>query len=101
MADPRLRNLMIAAGPEAFRHGSRGVVHEAHICAQPWGFDLTDIRPPVHIWHGDADTNVPVAMAHTLAARIPDSHLTLFHEEGHLVVPKHWDEILAALLNAA
>ena len=49
----------------------------------------------------DADTNVPVAMAHTLAARIPDSHLTLFHEEGHLVVPKHWDEILAALLNAA
>ena len=74
---------MIAAGPEAFRHGSRGVVDEAHICAQPWGFDLTEIPPPVHIWHGDVHRGMSrVAMAHTLAARIPDSHLTLFHEQA-------------------
>jgi pimeloyl-ACP methyl ester carboxylesterase len=99
MASPRLRELMITAAPEAFRQGIRGIVHEARICAQPWGFDPAAIKPPVHIWHGDEDTNVPVAMAQHLAARIPDSSLTIYPGEGHLIVPKHWDDILAALLS--
>jgi pimeloyl-ACP methyl ester carboxylesterase len=98
MTNPRLRELMITAAPEAFRQGVRGVVHEARICAQPWGFDPAAIKPPVCIWHGDQDTNVPVAMAQHLAARIPDSSLTIYRGEGHLIVPKHWDEILAALV---
>jgi hypothetical protein len=46
-----------------------------------------------------SDTNVPVAMAQHLAVRIPDSSLTIYRGEGHLIVPKHWDEILAALLS--
>jgi pimeloyl-ACP methyl ester carboxylesterase len=99
LASPRLRELIMTAAPEAFRQGVRGVVHEARICAQPWGFDPAAIKPPVCIWHGDEDTNVPVAMARHLAARIPDSSLTIYRGEGHLIVPKHWDEILAALLS--
>ena len=99
MTRPRLREQMIAAAPEAFRQGVRGVVHEARICAQPWGFDPAAIKPPVRIWHGDQDANVPVAMARHLAARIPDSSLTIYPGEGHLIVPVHWDEILAALLS--
>jgi pimeloyl-ACP methyl ester carboxylesterase len=99
MTNPRLRELMITAAPEAFRQGVRGVVDEARICAQPWGFDPATVKPPVCIWHGDEDANVPVAMAQHLAARIPDSSLTIYRGEGHLIVPKHWDEILAALLS--
>jgi pimeloyl-ACP methyl ester carboxylesterase len=99
MTSPRLRELITTAAPEALRQGVRGVVHEVRICAQPWGFDLAAIKPPVCIWHGDEDTNVPVAMARHLAARIPDSSLTIYRGEGHLIVPKHWDEILAALLS--
>jgi pimeloyl-ACP methyl ester carboxylesterase len=67
---------------------------------QPWGFDPATIKPSVCIWHGDEDANVPVAMARDLAARIPDSNLTIYRGEGHFIVPKHWDEILAALLSA-
>jgi pimeloyl-ACP methyl ester carboxylesterase len=100
MTSPRLRELMTTAAPEAFRHGVRGVVHEARIYAQPWGFDPAAIKPPVFIWHGDEDANVPVAMARHLAARIPDSTLTIYRGEGHLIVPKHWTEILSTLLSA-
>ena len=100
MTDPGLRERMMAAASEAFRQGVRGAVHEAYICAQPWGFDPAAIKPPVHLWHGDQDTNVPVAMAQHLAERIPDSGLTIYPGEGHLIVPKHWDEILATLLSA-
>lgn len=100
MTGPALRERMMAAASEAFRQGVRGTVHEAHICARPWGFDPAAIKPPVHIWHGDQDTNVPVAMARYLAGRIPGSSVTIYPGEGHLIVPKHWDEILAALLSA-
>ena len=71
LTNPRPRELMITAASEAFRQGVRGIVHEARICAQPWGFDPAAVKPPVYIWHGDEDTNVPVAMAQHLAARIP------------------------------
>jgi len=100
MTGPALRERMMAAASEAFRQGVRGAIHEAHICARPWGFDPAAIKPPVHIWHGDQDTNVPVAMARYLAGRILGSSVTIYPGEGHLIVPKHWDEILGALLSA-
>src|SRR5215469_8284812 len=100
MTGPALRERMMAAASEAFRQGVRGTVHEAHICAKPWGFDPAAIKPAVHLWHGDQDTNVPVAMAQHLADQIPDSSLTIYPGEGHLIVPKHWDDILATLLSA-
>jgi pimeloyl-ACP methyl ester carboxylesterase len=100
MTDPRLRERIIAAGPEAFRQGIGGVVQEAHLCTQPWGFDPGAIEPPVYIWHGDQDSNVPVAMARHLAGQIPGSSLTIYPGEGHLIVPRHWAEILATLLAA-
>jgi pimeloyl-ACP methyl ester carboxylesterase len=100
MTDPRLRAQIIGTASEAFRQGVRGTVHEARIYAQPWGFDPATIKPPVHIWHGDHDANVPVAMARHLARQIPGSSLTIYPGEGHLIVPKHWDEIVSALLPA-
>ena len=100
MTEPRLREHMVVTAAEAFRPGVRGTVHEAHICARPWGFDLAAIKPQVHIWHGDQDTNVPVAMALNLAEQVPDSSLTIYPGEGHLIVPKHWDDILATLLSS-
>jgi pimeloyl-ACP methyl ester carboxylesterase len=99
MADPHLRAMIIETASEAFRQGVRGTVHEVHICAQPWGFDPATIKPPVHIWHGDQDTNAPVAIAQHLAGQIPGSSLTIFSAEGHLIVPKHWDQIVSALLS--
>jgi pimeloyl-ACP methyl ester carboxylesterase len=99
MMSPRLRELDVAAAPEAFRQGVRGFIHETRIFLRPWGFDPAAIKPPVFIWHGDEDANVPVAMAQHLAARIPDGRLTIYRGEGHLIVPEHWTEILAALLS--
>jgi len=39
---------------------------------KPWGFHLGDIRAPVHLWHGTADTMVPVAMGEFLAVHLKD-----------------------------
>ncbi len=98
MASPRMREFDTMAAPEAFRQGVRGFIHDARLYVQPWGFDPATIKPPVFIWHGDEDANVPVAMARRLAARIPGARLTVYRGEGHLIVPEHWADILAALL---
>ena len=99
MARPRMRDLGPRSAPEAFRQGVRGFVDEARIVAQPWGFDPSAIKPPVFLWHGADDANVPVAMARHLAARIPGSTLTVYRDEGHLIVPEHWTEVLDTLLS--
>ena len=99
LADPRLRGQIIETASEAFRQGVHGTVHEARILARPWGFDPAGIKIPVLIWHGEKDANAPVEMARHLADRIPCSDLRVYKGEGHLIVPEHWDEILAALLS--
>ena len=36
----------------------------------PWGFDVADVRAPVSLWHGLADTRCPPAHSRWLAGRI-------------------------------
>lgn len=98
LRDRRFQDIETNAGPEVFRQGVRGFVEEIRLCVQPWGFDLEGVRPPVHLWHGACDGNVPLGMAEGLAARLPTARLTIFPGEGHLIVPTHWPEIVATLL---
>jgi pimeloyl-ACP methyl ester carboxylesterase len=99
MLDPRTREIMIDAGPEMFRQGVRGFIQEAHIAATPWGFDPSTIKSPVTFWHGDSDTNVPVESVRRLSSKIADSSVTIYPGEGHLIVPRHWNEIIEKLLS--
>ncbi|HUX05410.1 MAG TPA: alpha/beta hydrolase [Acidimicrobiales bacterium] len=99
MTDPRLRAINDVAAPESFRQGSRGVLHEVTMNVAPWDFDVAEIECPVLMWHGGADRNVPVAMARRLAGRIQQATLHEFPDEGHLIVPEHWDEIVDGLLS--
>lgn len=99
MASARLREINQRAVPETYRQGTRGFVHETVMYTRPWGFELAEITPPVRIWHGADDPYVAVAMARHLAEHIPDAALTVYPGEGHLIAPKHWDEILAGLVS--
>jgi pimeloyl-ACP methyl ester carboxylesterase len=48
-----------------------------------WGFDLSDIRAPLSVWHGGQDRFVPIAHGEWLATRLKaDGHL--LRDEGHL-----------------
>ncbi|HVA70424.1 MAG TPA: alpha/beta hydrolase [Acidimicrobiales bacterium] len=99
LLDPRTREKMIDAGPEMFRQGVRGFIQEAHLAATPWDFDPSAIKPPVSFWHGEMDTNVPIQSIKLLAGRIAGSRVTIFPGEGHLIVPRHWNEIVEELLS--
>jgi pimeloyl-ACP methyl ester carboxylesterase len=62
--------------------------------AGDWGFGLNEITVPVHVWHGDADRNVPMMHGRYQADAIPGAVLHECPGEGHLLMADHLEEIL-------
>jgi len=79
---------------EATRHGTLGVAWDLVMYAQPWGFRLDDVPIDVYLWHGEADTDVPVTFARRVAERIPRCHAKFFQGDGHFMAITHSREIL-------
>ena len=71
---------------EAYHHGYNGPVHDLSLIAKDWGFHAKDIRNPVHLWHGLADTIVPPSMGHYLQAHLPNCHANFVEGEGHFSI---------------
>jgi pimeloyl-ACP methyl ester carboxylesterase len=94
---PGVLELNYASQSEALCQGTRGFALEARLLVIPWGFRLEDIRVPVYVWHGTEDVDTPVAMGKAVAARLPNSHLTICPGEGHMLIFPHWEEILKQL----
>lgn len=91
------RVMMLPAIREAFmgestrdmlRQGFKAVVHEMALYRAGLGFDLAQIRVPVHILHGTADVNVPATVAEYAARSIPGAQLALIPDAGHLFILK-------------
>jgi pimeloyl-ACP methyl ester carboxylesterase len=89
---------VMAAVKEDFRLASSttamAAAQDFALFARGWGFRLEDIIGTVHVWHGDADRNVPYAHGRHHAEAIPGAR---FHDcpgEGHMLVIDHLEEIL-------
>jgi pimeloyl-ACP methyl ester carboxylesterase len=83
---------------ESFRSGTRGAQYDAWLYQQPWDFRLEDIQMDVHLWHGEADQNVPIVMGRHVAEKIPHCHSKFYEGEGHIsLIKKYRDEIIEAL----
>ncbi|KAF0108233.1 MAG: alpha/beta hydrolase [Anaerolineaceae bacterium] len=94
---PEVRDLCIKTEVEAFRPGLKGMAWDVRLITRPWGFRLDGIRVPVQLWHGTVDNLTSVPMAQHMAGKIPNGRLTIFPDEGHMLLFPHWEEILTAL----
>ena len=77
-------------GPDTF-------VHEIMASVGPWPFEPSDVRVPVHLWHGDSDEVAPVEVARWVADQVPRSTLTVHRGEGHFLSPTHHRDWLVAM----
>ena len=83
----------------AWKASAEGVLADAQLFAQPWGFSLNELRVPVRMWHGDSDRSFSVGVAREMAKKIPKCHLRVIERAGHYSVPiRHIREILADLI---
>ena len=78
------------------------VFHDARIYAEPWGFDLREIRVPTRFWHGREDRNFHWQLAKEMAAEVPGSEIRILEEEGHYsLIARHHREVLLDLMSRA
>ena len=80
---------------EAFRQGSRGAAQDAYLAYSDWGFHMADNRVPMHMWIGDDDIFVPMAMGRYIAKTVPQMNTHWIHGGGHLCFDA-WNDIFAA-----
>jgi pimeloyl-ACP methyl ester carboxylesterase len=69
MSAPEYARRMDAV-PDAFRQGTGPAAAELYMLNRPWDFELSEVRDPVHMWHGVDDANVPLDLAKDLGRHI-------------------------------
>ncbi|RAP58494.1 alpha/beta hydrolase [Oleiagrimonas sp. MCCC 1A03011] len=71
---------------QAFRQGSAGAYRDMMLVSHGWGLDLSANTVPVFLWHGTADTLVPIASARAFAANIPHCEAHFIEDAGHMLL---------------
>lgn len=82
---------------EALAQGVRGTVLEFMLLTSDWSGLLGKVRVPTTIWHGDADTYVPLAMGESLHRGIPGSAFHKVVGGGHFMILDTMAEVLEGL----
>jgi pimeloyl-ACP methyl ester carboxylesterase len=79
---------------EALSQGVRGTVSEFMLLASDWSGLLAQVRVPTTIWHGDADTYVPLVMGELLHRGIEGSTFHKVVGGGHFMILDNIGNIL-------
>lgn len=96
--DPVFQKGFLLMIREATKQGTRAAFHESLLTVTDWDFRLQDIQMPIHLWHGEADKNIPVEMARYAASAIPKCEAEFYPNEGHLsLFKKNAEEIIRSL----
>src|SRR5581483_7703229 len=69
---------------ECLRPGARGAARDLALYMRDFGFRLADVRVPVALFHGEADTNAPLPLARRAAKELPGARFVTYPGEAHL-----------------
>jgi pimeloyl-ACP methyl ester carboxylesterase len=97
LADPTALAALKTMVREGVGHGSAGYQNDCLVSWTTWGFSVSEIHQPVHLWWGESDLDTPRLGLDYLAATIPHASFVIYPGEGHLLLISRWGELLAAL----
>ena len=99
LRDQAAFNACFESQRRAWRGSTYGVMLDAQIYAQPWGFPLHEVRVPVRLWHGKRDRSFSYRLAEDVAAQLPDCTTRIVENAGHYSLPiRNMKEILQDLV---
>jgi pimeloyl-ACP methyl ester carboxylesterase len=87
----------LVSAREANRQGPRGLVEDMRVVMRAWGFRPDEIRVPLFVWQGDADSSIPFRWGQWWRSAVPGARLISCPGEGHLLVEERIGEILGTL----
>lgn len=70
---------------------------DALLFGKHWGFELADVKTPVHWWHGEADNIVPFAHGEHMVEKLPDATFHPMVGGGHLAGFGATSEVIGTL----
>jgi pimeloyl-ACP methyl ester carboxylesterase len=83
----------------AWRESAEGVMIDAQIYGQPWGFPIEEVRVPVRLWHGRQDRAFSARLAEDIANRLPNCEARFVDGAGHYSLPiRYMRQILQDLI---
>ncbi|MGH8127709.1 MAG: alpha/beta fold hydrolase [Gammaproteobacteria bacterium] len=88
---------------EAFRQGSDGAYRDMLLVSRSWRLDLDEIAVPVFMWHGTADTMMPISLAREFSRLIPGCEPHFIPDAGHLLLASEEvrSQIIARILSVS
>jgi pimeloyl-ACP methyl ester carboxylesterase len=99
LRDATAFNACFESQRRARRGSTFGVMMDARIYAEPWGFALEDVQTPVRLWHGKKDRSFSYQLAEDMAKKLPNCALRIVDNAGHYSLPiRHMREILKDLI---
>jgi pimeloyl-ACP methyl ester carboxylesterase len=97
VADKGVRALLARNFAEALRDSADGWIDDVLAFCSPWGFDVSQIKAEIYLWHGGKDVFSPVSHTRWLAARIPRVHVKYAPDRAHFGALEVVPEVLAWL----
>ncbi|TPV92791.1 MAG: alpha/beta hydrolase [Myxococcales bacterium FL481] len=80
-----VREALMRSAKEAYSSGSGGgLAQDMENQVRPWDFRLEDVQSETHVWGFDQDTSAPPQMAQYIHDRLPNGHLHVVPDAGHL-----------------
>lgn len=74
-----------------------GYLRDAALLFCDWGFDLSDVRCPTHLWYGAHDDRNPPATGHWWSDRLAGTQLTVTRTTHLATLLANWQTILSSL----
>jgi pimeloyl-ACP methyl ester carboxylesterase len=97
-AEPGRLEAFGAMMSESLKQGPRDAAHDLSLYVRHLGFRLDEIHMPLTLFHGERDTNAPIAMVRRAVAELPAATLVTYGNEAHLsTLCNHMPEIAEAL----
>jgi len=71
---------------EAYRQGYAAHHSDLLLVSRPWGVDYSRIKSPIFMWHGEADTLMPIHPAKTFAGMLHNCIFNSIEGAGHFLL---------------
>lgn len=81
----------------SFHQGYHSYLQDLSLITDDWGVDLRGISHPAVCWYGDADKITPPEAGEKLRGFLPQLRMRVFPGEGHLLIFRHWGEVIAGV----
>jgi pimeloyl-ACP methyl ester carboxylesterase len=98
MDDEAIMAGLLPTFAEAFRQGIGGFAQDMTVQGTPWSFDPALISAPTVVYHGEADTMVPLSHGRHTTDLVPGATLRTFPEDGHISMITKVPQVTASLI---